>query len=257
MESAPAAAAAAAPVADASPPAAASPRSSALDAAAAAAAATQGELTAGQRVLVNVCCEFDSVDHAELKTVDVIRAAEAMMDLYDLMFPSGGQVPALLKKDHRTHIEQVRTAFQLDATNKARVADFVHGELRARGRDAVRKDWGVGVLGLLWIGRTVAFITRFLALLEQTDVQPYKAARDAYGEVLRPYHTMVVSVVVRIALGLVGDRAKLRDNFGLQTDELTVVWLTTTATSMRRVVDALMKVLRDADCDFTDAVGIM
>ena len=221
------------------------------------AALSSNVISPPQRVLLTVCLEFDGVGK-ELRTVDLLRAADAMLGLYDLMFPSGGQVPTLLKNDHLNHIKQVRAAMEKAAEHETALArDFVRSSLRTHGRDKARKDWGTGVLGLLWIARTFGFIGRFLALVEDPATQPYKAARDAYGEVLRPYHTLVVSMVVRVALGLVGSRDNLRANFGMPTDEATTLYMARTGQSMRRVFEELMVLLNEEDVNFPDAVGIM
>ena len=164
-------------------------------------------LSDGQKAINEVVAAFNAANSEVLQIPSLLNAAKEMLKLYDLMFPSKGKVYDILKGDHVGHVNALEKAFEADKAHPKHddsVFGLIVREIEGTSRDKVRNNIHSGTCSVLWIMRTIAFLTRFLDTLSDAklkDKEAYDCAREAYKEVLYPYHRMVVSVVVRLALG--------------------------------------------------------
>ena len=119
-----------------------------------------------------------------------------------------GVLSPLSSQDHEGHIKGLRKLYEADKVEGHASGDslfpLLERELAKRGMASVRGDLGSGVCSTLWLMRTFAFLIRFLENLCNPATrkdEAYDCARAAYKEVLFPYHRVMVSMVVRLALG--------------------------------------------------------
>ena len=213
-----------------------------------------------------VVVAFGAVPDDSLPMDSVLVAADSLTALYDVMFPGGGRIPNLLKNDHSGHVVAVRriaseaAAFRgnASAAGSTTVDALIVGEIQARGVEGLRNNWSTGTLNLLWIGRTAHFICVFLEQLSATEHAPHSCARTAYSESLAPFHTWVVAIALRVALGLVPSRSELHASFGLlpPDDATSHAQLRRTAAEMRRVTDRLLHVMKANGVWFDDKLGL-
>ena len=205
--------------------------------------------------LDDVRVAFAAVDAETLPLPDLLLAAESLSRLYDVMFPQGGRIPALLKSDHLGHVDATRRIHQNNAICYSTVEGLMLGEIRsAGGVERLRGDWAYGTVNLLWIFRTSSFVLVFLEKLCDSGSAPYACARESYAETISPYHTWVMSVALRVALGLVPSRDTLHGNLGLSEDDASVHIRGTTKV-LRPVTERLGHLLREHRCDFDDKIG--
>jgi hypothetical protein len=165
-------------------------------------------LSAGQQALVDVGAAFDAANAADVQLPALLHAATEMLKLYDLMFPTKGRVYDILKGDHVGHLKSLQRLADADRAAHPGAGDSVFPmldrEVAAKGLPPVRNDLCSGVCALLWFMRTVRFLGRFLDLLcdpANAKQDAFECARAAYKECLYPYHRMVVSMIVPLALG--------------------------------------------------------
>ena len=204
-------------------------------------------LSAGQQALLDVTAAFDAANQPDVQMPALLHAGQEMLKLYDLMFPSKGRVYDILKGDHAGHLKSLQRLADADRAAHPDAGDAVFPmldrEVAKKGLPPVRNDLCSGVCSLLWFMRTVRFLGRFLDLLcdpAHAKQDAFECARAAYKECLYPYHRMVVSMIVPLALGArAGACCVLAGLAGLRgavswvhrgaslTDLLTGGWLTT------------------------------
>ena len=167
-------------------------------------------LSAGQQALLDVSAAFAAADTSELTVEPLLHASQEMLKLYDLMFPKKGMIYDLLKKDHEGHIKGLRKLYDADkaagadAAAPGSLAPLLEREIAKRGMASVRGDLASGVCSTLWLMRTFAFLIRFLDNLcnpANAKDEAFDCARNAYKEVLYPFHRTLVSITVKLALG--------------------------------------------------------
>lgn len=172
-------------------------------------------LSTGQQAINDVAAAFDAANKAELEIPELLHASTEMLKLYDLMFPSKGKVYDILKNDHVGHIKGLRKAYEADQEKNPAAGPalfpLLDREVVAKGLKSVRGDLGSAVCSALWLMRTFKFLIRFLDLLVEDSHKSkdaYECARSAYKEILYPYHRMVVSMIVPMALGACSKRRR-------------------------------------------------
>jgi hypothetical protein len=289
--------------------------------------AAVASVSSGQQALNGVVTKFGAVDPADLRAGALLDAARELSKLYGLLWPEGGRVHDLLLGDLVSHIDGLQRAVDEDqrlttvaaaavvaaaapgealpvyepaaadvgVTDSGAAGDpplwpLLEREVGRRGVDAVRADLGSGVCSSLWLGRTLAFLVRFMAHMgaqpqqPQPDaaaagdasvrdggdpadpppppptprlaVEPYTAARAAYADTLAPYHGVLMGWVVRLVLGSLGHRQSLCAAFGMPSQGVMASYAARVAAAMAPVADALLGGLAGRGWDFPDVLSM-
>jgi len=159
-----------------------------------------------------------------------------------------------LKHDITSHIHEIR---ELAARNPDTtfLVELIEVEIKNLGDPAhkVLRSGPSATHGLLWLLRTLKFIDVFMAHLATDTVKsPTDLARDAYTQVLRPFHGMMIAGIVRAVMGFVPSRDKLRTLFGFSDDDAARSQLAGTEATMRPSIDRLMAWIQSRGLDFPD-----
>lgn len=119
------------------------------------------------------------------------------------------------------------------------IGQMIGEELKRLGVGAPALKQGPSTThGLLWTVRTLRFIGTFMMLLESTDPtlaskSTNELGRQAYGQVLQPFHGFFVRNIVSLAFSAVPNREALQRAFGFH-DEASSRAALTGASTVRR-----------------------
>jgi hypothetical protein len=132
-------------------------------------------------------------------------------------------------------------------------------EISERGRDAVRRDKQSVAQAVLWIYRSMAYIARLVELLVGSSHEVAECAKEAYNQVLKPYHGMLIATVVRGVMSMVpSSRAQLYGALKLGGDEQAAQRaLKQVHSVMVPVLGQLLALLNRQQVNYTDKVQVM
>lgn len=182
-------------------------------------------------------------------------AANSIAPVYDTVF-GAGIVSNNLKKDIENSSSKVRAAYENNPKETNTIDKLITYEIETQGVDILRKDSNSGVKNLLWMNRALNFIVTFLEKCMITDCEKSskQCATEAYNDILKPYHGIIVSSVVTMAFNLCPSREQLMHRFGYEDEALAKQKVNQLVTAVRPVVEIVLKLLEDAGCNFTDKV---
>lgn len=189
--------------------------------------------------------------------VNALRLGEAALliaPIYDRIFGSG-LVANHLKDDIIGHASGLIGAAR-PRSKCEYVDELVPEMLREKPVEEVRGKWGEGLVELLWTKRALDFITRFLdyGMFKRLEKSLHECASTAYNEVLKPYHGLLVSTIVRLAFNLAPTRETFIGSLGFDTMEEVQARLEPFVAAIRPVIDHVHIILTQHGCDFPDKV---
>lgn len=183
-------------------------------------------------------------------TVKFGEAALMMAPVYEWIF-GVGVVSKHLKNDIVGHATGVLDSAGVCVEN-ATVDGLISTTLQHRTHDQVRSDSKSGIVEILWTKRSLDFILRFLdyGLVRHTDESLQRCASMAYTQVLKPYHSLMVSGIVTLALSLTPTREMFLSNLGFGCLTSAQKVLQKFLTSALPIVEYVDKTLLEHNCNF-------
>lgn len=186
-------------------------------------------------------------------------ACDGLAPLYSMLFPSGF-VADRLKADLTDHVAELRNAVAgMGIAASTPVTAVIEEEVARLGgpRNAALAEGPSATHGVLWLCRTVHFVSAFCHLLSdrgRMGTSTNDLAREAYTAALRPYHGFLVSGIVRAAMSFVPTRDELRVKFGYGDSEaLAMEDLAATAAVTDAVAQGMLAWLQARNLHFPDA----
>jgi hypothetical protein len=142
---------------------------------------------------------FEKVQVGSDGAVDVdtfLTACRNIQPVYDIIF-SPGMVASNLKSDIAESIASV-TNLRAKYPSLSSLQALIRQEITDTPVDKLRKTKKSGVVGLLWLMRAITFNITFIANVNDGRRRPAsECAKEAYAVVLKPFHGMMLSGIVR------------------------------------------------------------
>jgi hypothetical protein len=164
--------------------------------------ASSGPHVHADKWIVKTTALFNGVTIAEDGLIDIesfLQACHNIQPVYDIIF-SPGIVASTLKSDIAESISSV-TNLKGKYPKLAHLQALIRQELTDTPVEKLRKTKKSGVVGLLWLMRAITFNVTFIAHVNDGRKRPApECAKEAYAQVLKPYHGMMLSGIVRWAL---------------------------------------------------------
>ncbi|KAL1305485.1 hypothetical protein AAFC00_002360 [Neodothiora populina] len=146
-----------------------------------------------------------SKDNA-IDTTQFLEAAESLTKLFDVL---GSAAFKPVKSDMTGNIAKIRTRQTEAPTESETLQDLVRNELKTKKHTATE--------GLVWLVRGLDFTAQALRRnVSSTDEELSVSFRDAYGNTLKPHHSMFIKPIFSAAMSATPYRkdfyAKLGDD---------------------------------------------
>lgn len=199
---------------------------------------------------------FDAIVIGDDGAVDVesfLNACNNIQPVYDIIF-SPGIVASTLKSDiseSLTSVSNLRGKYPTLSHLQA----LIRQELADNKVDKLRKTKKSGVVGLLWLMRAITFNVTFIANVNDGRKRPAsECAKEAYTLVLRPYHGMMLSGIVGLAMGMCPSRDTMLKAFSVGGEEEAAPLLDAYVTSVRRCFSIIDAFYTELGLHFPDKV---
>jgi len=189
-----------------------------------------------------------------IDTASYLDAMSVIPEVYDILL-SLQVVTAFMRRDLHGHISNVRKSM---ASIPDGQGDTLQGIVRYAlakydPRDMARKTTSM-VGGVLWLNRATTFIAAFIRGLAD-GLPSDKAAKRAYDQKLKMYHTHFTSVFVSRATSMCPDRSKVIEKLRFPSEAAGKQQLSKFLGLMEPLVEEIRASLDDAGANFPDRIG--
>lgn len=191
-------------------------------------------------------------DNGEIDIESFLDAMEGNVSrAYVVVFGGEGLIQGQLTGDLENNLKKVRRHFEKNKENTTfdKLAEF---EVKTYGKAHLLATKDVGVKGILWLTRTLNFITTLVeGLVNHNGKHPTEVAKETYAKTLQPFHGFLASTTFSTALGWTSDSETLLKLFGFKSEEEFKKEALIFLTKMKPLIEKNFAVLDKYDVHFT------
>lgn len=173
-----------------------------------------------------------------------------LAEAYKILFGGEGIIQSQLAGDLNNNLSKIRRHYET-SPEKHDFESLIAYEVEKYGLDKILAEKEFGAKGVLWLSRTINFITTLLEnLIKRGSQLPSDIAVVSYNETLKPYHGFIASTTFSAALRWMTDMETLLKQFKLPSEAEFKRQASIFVTKMRPLITHLFAILDKQQVNF-------